>query len=276
MPPTSRANDFLTLHTPGSPFVMPNPWDVGSARILAAEGYPALATTSAGFAMTLGRKDYSVSRQEALTHAAAIADAVDVPVSADLENGFGRAPEDAAKTIELACQTSLAGGSIEDASNDPAAPILDEDLAVERVVAAVEAARRAPAGFVLTARAEAFLHGEAELDAVVRRLARFAEAGADVVYAPGLPTIESVRSVCGGVSAPVNVLVIGRLAQLPVEAFAEAGAARLSLGGALAWRAYSAMVEALKPLKAEGRFDGLRPVKDAAASVSRALIASTN
>ena len=176
---------FLDLHRPGQPLLLPNPWDVGSARILAALGYQALATTSSGFAATLGRPDMSVSRDEALAHAAAIAAAVDVPVTADLENGFGDSPEQVATTVSLARGTGLAGCSIEDATGRPDDPIYPAVLAAERIAAAAEAAGE---GFVLTARAENFLHGRADLDDTIARLVAFQAAGAQVLYAPGLTT----------------------------------------------------------------------------------------
>ncbi len=245
---------FLALHRPGAPFVIPNPWDAGSARILQGLGFKALATTSSGFAMTLGRKDYGVSREEALGHGAAIAAAVDIPVSADLENGFGLAPEDAAETIERACGTGLAGGSIEDSTGDRASPVIADDaLAAARIEAAAQAKTR---DFVLTARAEAFLYGIGEIDKVIARLNAFADAGADVLFAPGLPDMAAVRAVCSGVSKPVNVLIYGALAQHSVEDFAAAGAARLSIGGGLAWNAYATLAGAEEMLT-KGRFDAL-------------------
>ena len=260
---------FREMHQPGKPFIIPNPWDQGSARMLAGLGFKALATTSSGFAMTLGRRDYGVTRTEALSHAAAIAEAVDIAVSADLENGFGPRPEDAAETIRLACQTGLCGGSIEDASGDADNPIYDMDLAVERIAAAAEAARAAPAGFILTARAEAFLYGEADLEEVISRLQAFEAAGADVLFAPGLPDMDAVRAVCAAVSKPVNVLLIRGLEKHDMTAFAKAGVARLSVGGGLAARAYSTLADASAMLE-NGHFselvtrsEGLKLITDA-------------
>lgn len=247
----AKAAAFRALHKPGAPFVIPNPWDAGSARILEGLGFKALATTSSGFALTLGRRDYGVTREEALSHGAAVADAVAIPVSADLENGFGPAPEDAAETIARACETALAGGSIEDSTGDKARPVIEDDaLAVARVAAAAEAKTR---DFVLTARAEAFLYGAGDIGKVIARLNAFAEAGADILFAPGLPDIEAVRAVCAGVSKPVNVLVYGGLVRHSAGDFAEAGAARLSVGGGLAWNAYATLADAEKMLT-EGGF----------------------
>ncbi len=255
-----KAAAFLALHQKGDPFVMPNPWDAGSARILEGLGFKALATTSSGFALTKGRRDYGVTREEAIDHGGAVAAAVDVPVSADLENGFGARPEDAAETIRLAAEAGLAGGSIEDFSGDDDNPIYDLTLAAERVAAAVEAAREA-GGFVLTARAEAYLHGQSDLDEVIARLNAFADAGADVVYAPGLPDMDAVRAVCASVVKPVNVLILGKLAAHNVSEFAEAGAARLSIGGGLSWPAYGGLANAAEMLE-DGRFDCLGANRD--------------
>ena len=202
----AKAERFRTLHEGPSALVIPNPWDIGSARLLAEQGFEALATTSAGLAFTLGRRDGAVTRDEALAHAAAIVTATDLPVSADLENGFGDAPEDAALTIRRAIEVGLVGASIEDASGDPARPIYDHGHSVERVAAAVEAARSAPFPFMLTARAENFLHGSTDLEDTLKRLQDFEAAGAHVLYAPGLPDLEAVRIVCEAVTRPVNVL----------------------------------------------------------------------
>lgn len=254
---SERAAAFRAMHTTGAAFFMPNAWDAGSARTLAGLGAAAVATTSSGFALTRGRSDYGVTRDETLAHAAEIAAAVDVPVSADLENGFGLAPEDAAETISMAAAVGLAGASIEDTSGDPDAPIIDAGAAIERVAAAVEAARASGAGFVLTARAEAFLWlPEPDLDEVIGRLQGFAAAGADVLYAPGLPDLAAVRTVCAAVSKPVNVLLWGGLERHTRAELAGAGAARLSAGGGLAFFAYGALAEAAGIALREGRYDG--------------------
>lgn len=265
-----KVRRFLDLHQASDPFVIPNPWDQGSARILEGLGFKALATTSSGFALTKGRYDYGVTQKETLSHCSDIAAAVDIPVTADLENGFGPAPEDAAETIGIAAETGICGGSIEDASGDDDDPIYDQSLAVERITAAVEAARNSKDGFILTARAEAYLHGRGELDAVIARLQAFEEAGADVLYAPGLPDLEAVRAICASVSKPVNVLIHGGLAAHHVEDFAEAGAARLSIGGALAWSAYGTLADATQILN-EGSFAALSANRDGAKQVGRWL-----
>lgn len=268
MPLNDKAAAFRNLHQPGAPFVIPNPWDAGSARMLEGLGFKALATTSSGFAMTLGRKDYGVTRDEALRHGRDIARAAHIPVSADLENGFGLTPEDAASTIAQACKTELAGGSIEDSTGDPQGPVIeDHGLAVARIGAAVDAVKNSGRDFVLTARAEAFLYGMADLDKVIARLNAFADAGADVLYAPGLPDMDAVAAVCKGVSKPVNILILGNLAQFSVADFAKAGAARLSIGGGLAWNAYGSLGDAQEMLS-EGRFDMLSANREGAKKVA--------
>lgn len=249
-----KARLFAELHVPGQPFIIPNPWDVGTARILAGMGFPALATTSAGFAFTQGLNDGHVTRDQALAHSSAIARRVSVPVSADLENGFAEAPEAVAETYRLAAETGIVGASIEDFSGDDQHPIYDVGLAVDRVEAAVEAVRRAEFPFTLTARCENYLHGRRDLEDTIARLNRYAEAGADVVYAPGLADLESVAAVCKAVAKPVNVLVYGRLATHDVAAFAEAGAARLSLGSLLARHALGHLHRAASELKEAGTF----------------------
>ncbi|HKC27766.1 MAG TPA: isocitrate lyase/phosphoenolpyruvate mutase family protein [Jatrophihabitans sp.] len=230
---------FLEMHRPGDPLLMPNPWDVGSARLLAALGFRALATTSSGFAATLGRPDMSVSREEALVHAAAVVDAVDVPVSADLENGFAHDPGGVAKTVRKAVAVGLAGCSIEDATGKVDDPIYPIGLAAERVAAAVEGARH---GFVITARAENFLHGRPDLAETIARLQRYQEAGAHVLYAPGLTTAAQIHAVVASVDRPVNVLALPDAP--PVAELAELGVARVSVGGAFAFAALGALVAA--------------------------------
>ena len=254
------------MHKPGAPFIIPNPWDAGSARILEGLGFPALATTSGGFALTMGRPDYAVSRDDALQHCRDVASAVDIPVTADLENGFGTRIDDAAQTIRLAAETGLAGGSIEDSSGDKNAPILDRSLATDRIAAAAEAARESGTGFMLTARAEGFLHGQGDLDEIIERLAAYEKAGADVLYAPALPDMGAVRAVCAAVTKPVNVLVIGRLAKHSVQDFSDAGAARLSIGGALAYNAYG-MLMTSKAMLETGDFDALSVGKEGARAI---------
>lgn len=239
---------------PGA-FIIPNPWDVGSARILAGLGFEALATTSSGFAYSLGKRDGATSRDELFAHCRAIAEAADVPVAADLEKCFGDDPKTVAETIRLAGATGIVGGSVEDASGDDGRPIYDFSLAVERVAAAVEAARALPFPFTLTARAENFLHGRADLDDTIRRLAAFAEAGAEVLFAPGLPNLDAIRAVCAAVAPrPVNVLVGIKGLSFPVEELEAAGVRRISLGGVLARAAFGALIGAAREMKEKGTF----------------------
>lgn len=252
--PRAKIDRFRALHEKGAAFLFPNFWDAGSAKILEGLGFEAIASTSSGFALTKGRPDYNVTREEVLRHAREICSVVDIPVAADLENGFGPTPEDCAATIRAAARVGLCGGSIEDTTGDPMAPIHEMGAAVERVRGAVEAARSAPNGFVLTARAEAFLNGDADLNEVITRLQAFEEAGADVLFAPGLPDLDAISAVCSSVSRPVNVLVFGALTKFTVEDFAKAGVARLSLGGALANSAYGAMVETIEAIRDAGSF----------------------
>jgi 2-methylisocitrate lyase-like PEP mutase family enzyme len=245
-----KAAEFRALH--GDAFVIPNPWDAGSARVLAALGFKALATTSSGFAFTLGRLDGRVTLEEAVAHVAAIAEATDLPLSVDLENGFGRDPESAALAIARVAEAGAVGGSIED--YDPAGQIYELGHAVERVAAAVEAARGLGFPFTLTARAENHIRGNPDLDDTIARLRAFEEAGADVLYAPGLRTVEEIRAVCEAVSKPVNVLA------RPELSFAElvaAGAKRVSVGGALTWVAVRAMVDAAEAIRDRGDFSAL-------------------
>lgn len=249
-----RAERFKALHERGGAFVIPNPWDVGSARLLAASGFEALATTSAGFAHTLGRLDGQVTRAEAIEHCRALCAAVDLPVSADLENCFADEPEAAAATILAGAEAGLAGGSIEDYSGDPSKPIYDFGLAVERVHAAAEAARSLDFPFVLTARAENLLHGRHDLDDTIRRLQAFEAAGADVLYAPALTTLEEVRLVTGALSKPVNVLA-STLRGVTVAELSEAGAKRVSLGAALARAALTALLRAGAEMRERGSFE---------------------
>lgn len=249
-----KARRFRALHERKGAFVIPNPWDIGSAKILAGLGFEALATTSAGFAFSLGRRDGALTRDETLAHARTIVDATPLPVSADLENGFGDAPEDAAKTIRLAGGVGLVGGSIEDATGDQARPIYDFALAVERVTAAVEAARSHPFPFTLTARAENFLHGRPDLDDTIRRLQAFEKAGADVLYAPGLRDLDSIRAVCSAVSRPVNVVMGLKGPSLSVEQLAAAGVKRISVGSALARAALGGFLRAAQEINERGTF----------------------
>ncbi len=245
---------FRALHERPGAFVIPNPWNAGTARILTALGFEALATTSAGYAFAVGRRDSAagLTRDEILENAQAIVEATHLPVSADLEDGFGRSPELSAATIRLASDIGLVGGSIEDATGDPSDPIYGFPLAVERVAAAVEAAH--DRDFMLTARAENFLHGRPDLDDTIRRLQAFSEAGADVLYAPGLPSLEAIREVCASVSKPVNVVMGLKGATFSVEELATVGVKRISVGGAFARAALGAFVRAAREVKDKGTF----------------------
>jgi len=245
---------FRALHERPGIFVIPNPWNAGSAKILAALGFEALATTSAGYAFSAGSVDSTavLTRDGVLANAKEIVEATHLPVSADLQDGFGRAPEACAETIRRAAEVGLAGGSIEDATGDENNPIYEFNLAVERVAAAAKAAH--DSHFVLTARAENFLHGRPNLDDTIRRLKSFAEAGADVVYAPGLPGLEAIKKVCVSVPKPVNALMGLKGATYSVEELGAAGVKRISVGGALARAALGAFVRAAREIKDKGTF----------------------
>jgi 2-methylisocitrate lyase-like PEP mutase family enzyme len=253
---SDKARTFRALHERSGVFVIPNPWDVGTARILAALGFEALATTSAGLAFALGRRDGegAVSRDEALAHARDIVSATPLPVSADLENGFGDTPETAAETIRLAADAGLVGASIEDATGNRDRPIYDAALAVDRIAAAVEAARALPFPFTLTARAENFLHGRPDLDDTIGRLQAFEAAGADVLYAPGLRDLAMIRTVCAAVGNPVNVVMGLAGAAFTVEELAAAGVRRISLGSALSRAALGAFLRAAREISERGTF----------------------
>jgi 2-methylisocitrate lyase-like PEP mutase family enzyme len=250
-----KARKFRALHEGPGAFIIPNPWDAGTARMLTAVGFEALATTSAGFAFSLGRRDGEglVSRDELLGHIRAIVAASDLPVSGDLEKGFGDDPKTVAETIRLAAEAGLVGGSIEDASGDERRPIYEHSHAVERVAAAVEAARALPFPFTLTARAENFLHGIPDLADTIRRLTAFAKAGADVLYAPGLSTLDEIKAVCAAVAPkPVNVLASAN--GLTAADLAKAGARRISVGSGLSRAAFNAFLNAAKEMKESGTF----------------------
>jgi 2-methylisocitrate lyase-like PEP mutase family enzyme len=251
---SDKAAAFRTLHAEPGAFVIPNPWDVGTARMLAQLGFKALATTSAGFAFSLGRPDGegAVSRAEALAHARAIVEATDLPVAADLENGYGDTPEACAETIRVAAAAGLVGGSIEDATGRADDPIYPFEQAVARVAAAVVAARAFSFPFALTARAENFLHGRPDLADTLRRLRAFAEAGADVLYAPGLTTREQIAAVVQAVAPkPVNALASPTFGAAELAAL---GVKRISLGGALARAAYGAFLRAAREVANSGTF----------------------
>lgn len=249
-----KTQTFRALHERDGAFVIPNPWDIGSARLFEALGFEALATTSSGFAYSLGRRDGQVSREEKLTHCRALCDATTLPVSADLENCFADDPEEAAATIALAAEAGLVGGSIEDATGDPDRPIYDFNHAVERVAAAAQTAKSLDIPFVLTARAENFLHGRRDMDDTIRRLQAFEAAGADVLYAPGLATLDEVREITSAVSRPVNMLVTP-LKGVTIADLAAAGVTRISIGGAMMRAVIGTLVQGSRQMLDEGRFD---------------------
>jgi 2-methylisocitrate lyase-like PEP mutase family enzyme len=253
---TEKAAQFLDRHRPGSPLLMPNAWDQGSAKLLAHLGFQALATTSSGFAATLGRLDGSVSRDEALAHAAAIVAATELPVSADLENCYADDPGGVARTVALAVQAGLAGCSIEDFTGEKGQPIYDTGLAAERVAAAAEAAHSGAVHLVLTARAENYLHGRPDLADTITRLQAYQAAGADVLYAPGLSSLADIRQVVTSLDRPVNVLAV--VGAPPVGELAEAGVSRVSVGGAFAFAALGALVDAATELRDQGTYGYLR------------------
>jgi len=250
--PADQAHRFLTLHRPGDPLLMPNPWDAGSARLLAFLGFEALATTSSGHAATLGRLDGTVSRDEAIAHARSIVEATDLPVSADLENGFADEPEAVAETVRQAVASGLAGCSVEDSTGREDDPIFDAALARDRVAAAAEAAHAGPVHLVLTARAENLLHGRSDLGDTIARLQSYQEAGADVLYAPGLTAAEDIGRVVASVDRPVNVLA--RPGCPPVAELAALGVSRISVGGAFAYAALGALAGAARELREEGTY----------------------
>jgi 2-methylisocitrate lyase-like PEP mutase family enzyme len=249
-----KFNAFQALHQRPSAFAIPNPWDAGSAKILAALGFEALATTSAGCAFSRGYLDSApeMTRDVILQNAKEIVEATSLPVSADLQNGFGHTPNICAETIRLAAAVGLTGGSIEDSTGDSKNPVYDFQLATERVAAAAEAAHASQ--FLLTARAENFLHGRPDLDDTIRRLQSFSKAGADVLYAPGLTSLDAIRTVCASVSKPVNVLMGLAGATFSVEELAAAGVKRISVGGSFARAALGALVRAAREVKEKGTF----------------------
>ncbi len=249
-----KAARFRTLHEGPGVFVIPNPWDVGSARILAGLGFEALATSSAASASAVGRRDGELTRNEALAHARSIVDATELPVSADLEKGFGDAPEVVAETIRLAAEVGLVGCTIEDATRDQDHPLYDFGLAVERIAAAAEAARALPFPFMLTARAHNFLYTSPSLDDTILRLRAFEKAGADVLFAPGLPDLAAVGAVCAAVSKPVNFMVGIKGKSFCVAELAAAGVRRISLATSLYRAAMTGLLDAAREVKDTGQF----------------------
>jgi 2-methylisocitrate lyase-like PEP mutase family enzyme len=252
-----RATRFRALHGRNAPLLLPNPWDAGTARLLAHLGFEALGTTSLGAANALGRR--RATRAEVLENCRTIAHATPLPVSADLENGYADAPEEAAEAIEAAWRCGAVGGSIEDGTSDRRAPVYEFSLAVERVAAAVEVARALPIPFVLTARAENFLYGIRDLDDTIRRLQAFESAGADVLYAPGLHTLDEIRAVVSSVGRPVNVVMGFADPSITLEQLAEVGVRRVSIGGALSRLALRAFLDGAAAMRA-GRFDFVREI----------------
>jgi 2-methylisocitrate lyase-like PEP mutase family enzyme len=264
--PAEKAARFRALHERPGAFIIPNPWDAGTARLLASLGFEALATTSLGLANSLGRVDgaNAVSRAEVIENCRVIAAATDLPVNADLENGYADEPRAAAEMVRLAAEVGISGGSIEDATGDPARPIYDFDLAVERVHAAVEVARGLPVPFVLTARAENLLHGRG-LDDAIRRLQAFERVGADVLYAPGVRDLAAIRAVVGAVGKPVNVVMSAADPDLTAAQLAEAGVKRISVGGALSRLALAAFLRGAREMADRGGFTWMRdtvPTRD--------------
>jgi 2-methylisocitrate lyase-like PEP mutase family enzyme len=249
-----KAAAFVELHQRPGTFIIPNPWDVGSARLLEHLGFEALATSSAGYAFSVGQADNAIGRDEMLAHAAAVTSATNLPLSIDLAKGYGDAPEAVAETIRRAAATGAVGGSIEDSTDSADAPLYERALAVARIRAAAEAAHRLPVPFVLTARAENYLVGKADLKDTIERLQLYQEAGADVLYAPGLTKLDDIKAVVSSVDRPVNVLLALKGVPLTLEDLAATGVKRISVGSALARCAYSAFLNAAREMKERGTF----------------------
>jgi len=245
-PQAQRAKAFEALHAAPGAFVIPNPWDAGSARILAGLGFKALTTTSAGYARSIGVTDYKAGRDNVLAHCRELAAATDLPLAADLENGFGHSPQDCADTIRLGAEAGLVGGSIEDATTDPAKPLYEIAHAADRIRAAAEAARALPFKFMLVARAEHYLNPNPTLGETIARLQAFQEAGADVLFAPGLESVEDLRTVCASIDRPFNIMRGPRNAWLTLDELAEIGVKRVSLGGMLHSAAMTGFIAAAK------------------------------
>ena len=246
-----KAERFRALHARPGAFIIPNPWDCGSARLLEQAGFEALATTSAGCAFSLGLPDNQVGRERMMAHVRELASATDLPLSVDLENGFGHDPDTVAETIRMTAEAGAVGGSIEDGTGDPARPLYELDHAVARIRAAVQAARSLPFAFTLTARAENFLVGKPDLDDAIARLRAYQEAGADVLYAPGLRTLEQIESVLRSLDRPINVLAG---ATLDVPSLSKLGVRRISVGGALLRLAYDGLLRATREMREAGSF----------------------
>ena len=250
-----KAEVFRKLHEKGSCFVIPNPWDQGSARLLEHMGFKALASSSAGFAFSIAKPDLSISKTSLMTHLTAVCQSVSLPVSADLQNGFGNDPEDVAVTILQAAKTGIVGGSIEDASGDSGNPIYPLELAAERIRQAAIAARSLGFKFTLTGRAENYLHGRPDVQDTIRRLQAYQEAGADVLFAPGVKTREDIRQIVSAIDRPLNALIGMPGMNLTVADLQELGVTRISLGGSLARAAYGAMLRAVTEIQTKGTFE---------------------
>ena len=251
---TEKATLFRALHDGPGAFIIPNPWDIGSSRMLAGLGFQALATSSAASACALGVRDGGLTRDQALQHARMIVEATNLPVSADLEKGFGDAPGDVAETVRLAAAVGLVGCTIEDTSGDPSRPLYDDQLAVERIAAAAEAAHRLPFPFMLTARAHNLMFANASLDATINRLQAFESAGADVLFAPGLPDLQAVKTVCASLRKPFNFMVGIKGKSFSVAALADAGVRRISLATSLYRAAMTGFLDAAREVKELGEF----------------------
>jgi 2-methylisocitrate lyase-like PEP mutase family enzyme len=251
---TEKGRAFRALHERDNAFIIPNPWDVGTARLLAHLGFDALATTSAGYAFSVGRRDNTIDRQEMMAHVSAIASATDLPVSGDLENGYGDAPEIVAETIRLAAAAGLVGGSIEDATGRPDDPIYEKEDAVERLCAAADVVRALPFSFTLTARAENYLHGRPDLKYTIKRLQSYQEAGADVLYAPGLTVTDDIAAIVNSLDRPVNVVMGLQGVQLSLAELSAIGVRRVSVGSALSRAALGAFLRAARELREHGTF----------------------
>jgi 2-methylisocitrate lyase-like PEP mutase family enzyme len=267
--PAAQARHFLELHHSERPLLLPNPWDLGSAKLLASLGFKALATTSGGFAASLGRADGGVTRDEAVAHARAVAEASGLPVNGDFENGFGDQPAAVAETIELALAAEIAGCSVEDWSGSE---IYDRELAVERIAAAAEVAHGGPVHLVLTARAENHIRGRDDLADTIARLQAYEQAGADVLYAPGIRSMGDISAVLEAIEKPLNVLAMPGVP--PIGELAEAGVSRVSVGGAFAYAAYAALVQAATELRDEGTYGYFESVKAGAAATRAAFTAA--
>ncbi len=252
---SEKSNDFIKLHERGNCFVIPNPWDMGSAKLLQHLGFKALASTGAGFAFSHGKSDLSINAKDMLTHLTDLVQATDLPINADLQNGFGDSPDDAAQTILAAAQTGIVGGSIEDASGDAGHPIYDIGLAVERIRSASAAAKSLGFKFTLTARAENYLYGRPDVKDTIWRLQAYQEAGADVLFAPGIQSKEDIQTIVKSIDRPLNVLMGFQGVQLSVAELQDMGVARISTGGSLARAAYGALMRAAQEMQSAGTFN---------------------